>query len=158
MRLWRITRADHVALDGAGAKRNGARYSSPGLPVVHFASEAGLAVLVALRYLPEDRAQWPNDMVLGWTEIDATPERIPIIGGEVEVREWVDHWLKSTRSLLAEIPSRVLPEGNVVMMNPVHSASSTIPPLTVRRFDFAECLHRPPMFDQYAKRGEFGED
>ena len=51
MRLWRLTRADRTALDGAGLKHGG-RYSPPGTPVVNFASEAGLAVLVALRYLP----------------------------------------------------------------------------------------------------------
>ena len=52
MRLWRLTRTGHTALDGAGAMKQGGRYSPPGMPVVNFASEAGLAVLVALRYLP----------------------------------------------------------------------------------------------------------
>ncbi len=47
------------------------------MPVVNFASEAGLAVLVALRYLPDDPAGVPDDYVLGWTEVDATPERVP---------------------------------------------------------------------------------
>jgi hypothetical protein len=75
VRLWRLTRAAHVALDGAGALAHGGRYSPVGVPVVSLASEAGLAVLVALRYLPQDRAQWPRDAVLGWTEADATPNR-----------------------------------------------------------------------------------
>ena len=46
------------------------------MPVVNFASEAGLAVLVALRYLPGDPPLAPDDSVLGWTDIDATPERV----------------------------------------------------------------------------------
>ena len=53
MKLWRLTRAPFVALDGQGAVLNGARYAPPGVPVVSLASEAGLAVLVALRYLPK---------------------------------------------------------------------------------------------------------
>ena len=49
MRLWRLTRTGQTALDGAGTAKHGGRYSPPGSPVVNFASEAALAVLVALR-------------------------------------------------------------------------------------------------------------
>src|SRR6266568_313586 len=76
MRLWRLTRTGQTALDGAGTSKHGGRYSPPGAPVVNFASEAGLAVLVALRYLPADPAEAPDDYLLGWTEIDAIPERV----------------------------------------------------------------------------------
>ena len=71
MRLWRLTRAGHVALDGAGTVKHGGRYSPPGAPVVNFASEAGLAVLVALRYLPSDPAEAP------WTTSSAGPRSMP---------------------------------------------------------------------------------
>src|SRR6266511_3449145 len=77
MRVWRLTRTGETALDGAGTSTHGGRYSPPGAPVVNFASEAGLAVLVALRYLPGDPADAPDDYVLGWTETDAIPERVP---------------------------------------------------------------------------------
>ena len=90
MRLWRLTRTGQTALDGAGALKLGGRYSPPGLPVVNFASEAGLAVLVALRYLPGDPAAAPADYVLGWTEIDALPERAP----DAAIRDWVTGWLE----------------------------------------------------------------
>ncbi len=65
MRLWRLTRTGQTALDGAGTSKHGGRYSPPGAPVVSFASEAGLAVLLALRYLPGDPADAPHDYVLG---------------------------------------------------------------------------------------------
>lgn len=149
MKLWRLTRAPFVALDGAGPLRHGARYSSPGRPVVNFASEAGLAVLVALRYLPADRAQWPGDYLLGWTEIDAEPVQIPDSDDDAVTREWVDEWLETCSSLLAAIPSRVLPEGKIVLMNPHHPDAAAIPPLTTRPFNFVECLHRPPMLGRY---------
>tara|TARA_B100000029_G_scaffold344531_1_gene336955 strand:+ start:974 stop:1438 length:465 start_codon:yes stop_codon:yes gene_type:complete len=150
MRLWRFTRAPFVALDGSGPERHGARYSPPGVPVVNFASEAGLAVLVALRYLPEHRGERPNDFVLGWTEVDAEPERGPETGtAETAVRAWVADWLANRRSLLAAIASRVLPEGDIVMMNPLHPDARTVTPLVTRPFDFDACLHRPPMLDTY---------
>ncbi|WP_427968799.1 RES family NAD+ phosphorylase [Altererythrobacter sp.] len=152
MKLWRLTRAPFVALDGKGAELHGARYSSPGRPVVNFASEAGLAVLVALRYLPENREQWPDDFVLGWTEVDAQPEPVPNASDEATIQEWVDEWLKSGRSLLATIPSRVLPEGDIVMLNVRHPGATKVAPLNLRPFDFAQCLHRPPMLDKYGSQ------
>ena len=145
MRLWRLTRTGQTALDGAGALKLGGRYSPPGLPVVNFASEAGLAVLVALRYLPGDPAAAPDDYVLGWTEIDALPERAP----DAAIRDWVTGWLEERRSLLAAVRSQVLPEADVVLMNPLHPDGARVQPLVTRPFSFAECLHVPPMLARF---------
>ena len=144
MKLWRLTRAPFVALDGKGAELYGARYAPPGHPVVSLASEAGLAVLVALRYLPRDLAGIPDDFVLGWTAVAAVPERVPD-PDETAIRSFVGEWLQSRRSLLAAIRSRVLPEADVIYLNPLHPDAAKIPPLTTRPFSFAECLHTPPM-------------
>jgi hypothetical protein len=145
MRLWRLTRAGQTALDGVGTSKHGGRYSPPDAPVVNFASEAGLAVLVTLRYLPGDPADAPADYLLGWTEVDAVPERVPELGGDDAVRDWVTGWLEERRSLLAAVRSQVLPEADVVLMNPLHSDAARVPPLVTRPFSFAECLHTPPM-------------
>ena len=149
MKLWRLTRAPFVALDGKGAELNGARYAPPGRPLVSLASEAGLAVLVALRYQPAELVGIPDDFVLGWTEIDAVPVRIHDEGGEEAIREQVGGWLEKRQSLLAAIRSKVLPEADVVYLNPAHPAAAQVPPLTCRPFSFAETLHRPPMLDAY---------
>ena len=147
-----MTREGRTALDGAGSIAYGGRYSPPGVPVVNFASEAGLAVLVALRYLPGGPADAPNDCLLGWTETEATPERAPE-GEDDAVKEWVTRWLDERRSLLAAVRSKVLPEADVVLMNPVHSDAAGIPPLVTRPFSFSECLHTPPMLARYADEG-----
>jgi RES domain-containing protein len=97
MKLWRLTRSGHTALDGAGTLRHGGRYTPPGVPVVNFASEAGLAVLVALRYLPGNPTGDADDYVLGWTEVDATPERVPDEHGEQASRAFVTRWPLVTR-------------------------------------------------------------
>jgi len=149
MRLWRLTRAAHSALDGAGAERHGGRYTPPGVPVVALASEAGLAVLVALRYLPADPADWPNDHALGWTEVDEVPERVPDDLEEVAIRDFSSDWLNSRRGLLLAVRSRVLPEADVVLFNPLHPDAANVAPLQCRPFDFRECLHRPPMLDTF---------
>jgi RES domain-containing protein len=150
MRLWRLTRTDQTALDGAGTLQHGGRYSPPGAPVVNFASEPGLAVLVALRYLPADAGDAPDDYVLGWTEIDAMPERVPDTDHDDAIRDWVTEWLEERRSLLAAVRSRVLPEADVVLMNPLHPDAARVRPLVTRPFSFAECLHTPPMLARYS--------
>lgn len=149
IKLWRLCRAPHVALDGFGARKFGGRYSMAGRPVVSLASEVGLAVLVALRYLLPDRLDAESDHVLGWTSIDAVPERIADDLPQSVIVAHVDDWLDSRRSLLAAIRSRVLPEADVILMNPLHPEARHVPPLTTRPFSFAECLHRPPMLDVY---------
>jgi RES domain-containing protein len=148
MKLWRLTRAPFVALDGKGAELNGVRYAPAGTPVVSFASEAGLAVLVALRYLPGDLADAPDDFVLGWTEVDALPARMAD-SDEALTRAAVQDWLSSRRSLLAAIRSKVLPEADVIYLNPRHPDAAGVPSLVTRPFSFAECLHSPPMLDRY---------
>lgn len=148
MKLWRLTRVPFVALDGAGAALHGARYAPPGEPVVSLASEAGLAVLVTLRYLPRDLQGIDQDYVLGWTVVDAVPERVPS-GEDRVIREWTACWLRERRSLLAAVASKVLPEADVVLFNTRHQDAKMIPPLTTRPFSFAECLHRPPMLNCY---------
>ncbi|HEX4519732.1 MAG TPA: RES family NAD+ phosphorylase [Gaiellaceae bacterium] len=148
--MWRLTRQKHAALDGAGTLVHGGRYSPPGVPVVNFASEAGLAVLVALRYLQGDFVEAPDDYVLGWTDIDVSPERVPDVDGDDAIRDWVTDWLDERRSLLAAVRSQVLPEADVVLMNPRHPDAASVLPLVTRPFSFAECLHTPPMLARYA--------
>ena len=148
VKLWRLTRAPFAALDGEGARLYGSRYAPPGSRVVSLASEAGLAVLVALRYHLPDLSLAPGDLVLGWTEVDAVPLRVPD-PDEDAVRAFVGDWLAECSSLLCAVPSRVLPEADVVLMNPAHPQAAQVEALTCRPFDFAQCLHRPPMLDAY---------
>ena len=143
MKLWRLTRAPFLALDGSGPERHGARWTSPGNPVVNFASEPGLAVLVVLRYLPADLVGVDTDYRLGWTEACVEPERLPFVADPSEKRRIGDEWLASGRSLLAAVQSAVLPEADIVMFNPNHSDAELLPPVQWRPFDFAQCLSDP---------------
>ncbi len=148
LKLWRLTREPYVALDGSGPEKHGARWTSPGRPVVNFASEAGLAVLVVMRYLPSNPRDLTNidkDYVLGWTEIDAQPEALPFVADPEEKRRLGDDWLSSGRTLLASVQSVVLPEAQIVMMNPAHPDFASVPPLTTRPFDFSQCLTLPDL-------------
>ena len=116
-----------------------------------FASEAGLAVLVALRYLQAGSEPDAN-FVLGWTDTAAVPERVPVDLADAAKKAYVDDWAASRRSLLIAVQSAVLPEANVILMNVLHPDADSVAPLTIRPFSFRDCLHRPPMLDQYRSR------
>ncbi len=143
MKLWRLVRQPFLDLDGAGQQAIGGRWTSPGAPVVSFASEPGLAVLVVIRYLPRDLKGIDQDYCLGWTETDIVPEDLPFVEDANEKRRIGDDWLLSGRTLLAQVQSAVLPEASVIMMNPLHPDANSIAPLEVRRFDFEACLNLP---------------
>jgi RES domain-containing protein len=147
VKLWRLVRAPFLALDGSGPAQHGARWTSPGHPVVNFASEPGLSVLVVLRYLPRDLGEVDDDYLLGWTESEAIPERIDYTPDPIEKRARGDDWLRSGRSLFAAVTSAVLPEADVIMMNPRHPEASALPPLVTRPFRFADCLALPSYDD-----------
>jgi RES domain-containing protein len=149
MKVWRLTRPEHIALDGAGAAKLGGRYSSPGLPLVNFASEPGLAVLVALRYVQVTFQAFDDEFVLGWTTISQEAERVPIELTDDGKLAYVDAWAAERRSLIVAVQSAVLPEADIILMNPLHPEASDVAPLCTRPFKFAECLHRPPMLDRY---------
>ena len=88
--------------------------------------------------------------MLGWTEIDAIPERVPDADAEDAIRAWVARWLEERRSLLAAVRSQVLPEADIVLMNPLHPDAARVRPLVTRPFRFSECLHTPPMRARYS--------
>jgi hypothetical protein len=111
--------------------------------VVNFASEPGLAVLVVLRYLPRDLVGIDQDYVFGWTESEAIPERLAYDPDPAIKRARGDDWLRSGRSLFAAVTSAVLPEADVIMMNPAHPDAAALPPLKIRPFRFEDCLALP---------------
>ena len=71
-------------------------------------------------------------------------------------REWVTDWLQERRGLLAAVRSRVLPEADVVLMNPLHPEADHVQQLVTRPFSFAKCLHTPPMLARYTREGDAG--
>ena len=152
MKLWRLAQTKHQALDGHGALQYGGRYCSPGHPLVSFASEAGLAVLVAMRYWQATHLADAAEYLLGWTHATSIPERVPSELNEEDKKRYVDDWSASRRSLLVAIQSAVLPEADVILMNTRHAGASSVAPLVARPFSFEECLHHPPMFEQFSGR------
>jgi RES domain-containing protein len=128
---WRITKGKHAndAFDGAGARKYGGRWNSPGAAVVYTSQYQSLAVLEILVHL--DGPELLDRYVLIPVEIDESlvekieirelprnwrahpaPKRLSAIG---------DQWVQSGRSVVLEAPSALLPAESNFLLNPNHS-------------------------------------
>ncbi len=130
MQLWRLvkTRYAATAFDGEGARRYGARWSSPGTRVAYASSNSALAVLevlvhlagvVALPSYSLVTASLPDALVeeLASSALPAdwrtspVPPRVQAIG---------DAWVRSGRSLALAVPSAVVQGSFNMLINPEH--------------------------------------
>lgn len=142
---WRITKAKYAAtaFDGEGARIEGGRWNSPGLPVVYVAESAALAALEILVHvdpsiLPAyvripctfsealvthlDRGQLPPS----WQSSSASPE-LQRIG---------DAWLRGGSSAILEVPSAVIEIESTYLLNPAHADFARIEIGTPASFEF----------------------
>jgi RES domain-containing protein len=135
--VWRIgtDTPDYAADDrsGKGAQKTGGRWNREGAPMLYTSSSRALACLETLvhlggseplplnRYLVEitiPQASWKarrtfdsaNPAHVGW---DAQPARLVTL-------DWGVAWLDSKESLVAVVPSIVVPEEQNVLLNPRH--------------------------------------
>ncbi len=130
---------------GVGAKRDGGRWNRKGSAVLYTSSSRALACLETLahlsrtgtlpynRYLVEytmpasawtARVRCELAVNVGW---DALP------AGLVS-HTWGTDWLASEQSLVAEVPSVVVPEESHVLLNPAHPEMANVAAHKVRRW------------------------
>jgi len=147
--VWRIaTEAEgYPAHDtsGAGAERDGGRWNPMGVPLLYASESRALACLETLVHLddrlplnrflvelriPEDawerRTVFEKDGRAGW---DAEP------AGETSI-VWGEDWAKKRASLVAVVPSVIVPEEDNVLINPMHEAIESVTSTTVRKWLF----------------------
>jgi len=131
---WRITKTRHPPFDGTGARLTGARWNSPGRPVIYAADSFAGAIVEILAHaahprtlpgphhavrieVPEDVAEVLDPAALpGWDERGAP---VALAFG--------DHWLGEARSaalVVPSVPSR--PIGRNVLINPDHPEARRI--------------------------------
>jgi RES domain-containing protein len=151
MQLWRIaTDTPHYRADdlsGTGAKITGGRWNRPGTALVYAAESIALAALETVVHLtggmalplnrilvridvPDDewaaRAVFDRAIGVGW---DVEPPGIVSL-------DWGDAWAASGTSLLAEVPSVVVPESSNVLINPAHASLLALRVSRVRRWTY----------------------
>jgi len=143
------------SLSGKGAELTGARWNRPGTPLLYCAPSRALACLETLvhltgevrlplnRYLVElqipprlwqHRTLFNEALNVGW---DAEP------AGLVSL-DWGTRWARSGASLLAEVPSVIVPEERNLLLNPAHRDIKLVASRKIRRWHYDFRLTSPP--------------
>jgi RES domain-containing protein len=146
--VWRLIKSRFAAsaFDGEGARRYGSRWSSKGVAVAFAADSPALAVLEVLVHLqntevlqsfslvsadvPEELIEplAPRDLPDNWRD-SPPPAEAQAVG---------DAWVATMRSAALRVPSVVLEQGHIYLLNPAHP-------------DFRKIKVKPPVpfrFDQ----------
>ena len=148
--IWRIATdtPDYGADDmtGTGAERTGGRWNRKGTPMLYASSSRALACLETLvhpggpslplnRYLVEIAVPadlWASRVmtvaagIVGW---DAEPP------GLVSMN-WGTTWVTAGTSVIAEVPSVVIPEESNVLINPRHADRTRLVAKKIRRWTY----------------------
>lgn len=118
-----------TAFDGEGARLQGGRWNSPGLPAVYCAGHVSLAILEVVVHA--DLALAPHYVVipvdfdealvevLDATRLPASWRRHPAPAAIVALG---DEWLREVRSAVLRVPSVVVPAEPNFILNPLHPA------------------------------------
>ncbi len=157
MKLWRIAAEtrEYAATDlsGAGAAKHPGRWNDYKEPVVYCAPTIAMAVLETAAHV--DDSGLPLNRYLVEIEVsDATwagreeidPAKLPptwaaIPAGRASVKIGSD-WLASLRSPILMVPSVIVPEEWVSLINPGHPDTPTITAKAVRRYEYNRLFRR----------------
>jgi RES domain-containing protein len=151
---WRAFKACHAAtaLTGEGARLYGGRWNSPGVPVLYCASSPSLAaleILVGLQsYLLLRDAYLIVDLAFDRSRVETlAPAALPPDWRAPEhpyPKGYGDAWAASSRSLVLEVPSAVVPLDTNYLVNPLHPDFATIRHGIARPFPFDARLIKDP--------------
>lgn len=132
--LWRIgvdvPSCEAHDLSGKGAEISGGRWNRVGTPMVYCSSTRALAYLEAIfylakhplrlkRYLVEiavpisawrDAKEFDKSILVGWNACPAEKASI----------DWGTEWVNRRTSLIARVPSAIVPEEFNFLINPMH--------------------------------------
>jgi RES domain-containing protein len=142
---YRIGRSAFGALVGAGPRRYGGRWNSPGTAVVYAAGTASLAALELLVHL--DPADAPDDLLLMTLEIPDGVSRESVDQRRLAA-QWAqgttppacralgDAWLAAGQSCVLSVPAAPMPEERNYLLNPAHADFAMVTVTSERRFRF----------------------
>ncbi len=154
--LWRIaTDTPHYEahdLTGQGAENSGGRWNRIGTPMTYASTSRALACLETVVHLT-DRPLPLNRYLVelsvptkAWQEAtDVNPDTL--VGWDAEPvgkasLDWGTAWSRAKASLLARVPSIIVPEELNVLVNPLHSEVRSLKSRKVRKWTYDSRLAR----------------
>ena len=141
MRVWRLARRTHAALDGEGARYYGGRWNSSGQRLLYTSSHLSLAALEALVHFDADEVpvdlqafaiEIPDALATEQVNVDILPTGWA--RQEFATRAVGDEWLNAARTPVLVVPSAIVPEETNVLVNPAHPATHSVVVVARRRF------------------------
>jgi RES domain-containing protein len=125
------------------------RWNAATEPVAYCAPTIAMAVLETAAHIDDSglplnkfvvEIQVPDDVWAQRSEVAAaslaaTWNAIPAGGASVK---FGSAWLTSLRSPIMVLPSVIVPEESIVLINPRHSAAATIAAKALRRFEYSQ--------------------
>lgn len=125
---WRVTKTRHVPFDGTGAQLMGARWNSPGRPVIYSADTFAGALLELLAHAVRPRTLPGPHHAVRIEVPDAVAETLDPAGlpgwderDAAAALEFGDRWLRERRSAALVVPAvTARPVGRNVLINPEH--------------------------------------
>jgi RES domain-containing protein len=146
--LWRIAAdtPDYEAhdLSGIGAERVGGRWNRVGTPMVYSSTSRALACLetvvhLASTPLPLNRYLVRIDVPAAAWKTATVVDPAKLVGWDAEPAaaaslNWGVRWIASRATLLARVPSVIVPEESNVLINPAHPDAVTVRAAKVRKW------------------------
>lgn len=154
--LWRIAtdtpQYEAHDLSGRGAERSGGRWNRPGTALVYASTSRALACLETVVHLGADslplnrylvEISLPTDLWGQAVALDAAAlvgwDAVPV--GKASL-DWGAAWVAGGRSLLARVPSVIVPEEMNVLINPAHPDAARLRAVKRRRWRYDARLGR----------------
>lgn len=149
--VWRIARRSYT-LDrfGVGAREGGGRWNYPGTAVIYAGSTIAIAalekyvhvsgivppdlVLVRVALPKNHSAEQPAlaDLPKGWDLVPPGPASM----------QFGTRWARDSRSLVLYLPSVLIPEEQIAVLNPNHSEFTAVNMRIERDFDYDPRMHQ----------------
>ena len=138
-----------TALSGEGARKYGGRWNSSGHPVVYLGESRALTALELLVHLPSPKSRTKLFTLL---EISLPANAVTTLPPINLPRDWQsspaqrasmevgNKWLQEQKSLALRVPSALLREESIILLNPLHPDFKNVQTVTERTFRFDERL------------------
>lgn len=157
MKLWRIAaetrRFAADDLSGAGAAHHPGRWNDAGQPVLYAAPTVALAVLETAAHiddggLPLNRfllcievpdAVWAARHEIAASELPLTWAAVP--AGRASVRVGAE-WLRRAEAAILLVPSVIVPEEPIALINPLHRDARRLKATIARPFEYQRLFRR----------------
>jgi RES domain-containing protein len=154
--LWRIAadtpNYEAHDLSGKGAEASGGRWNRVGTPLLYTSSSRALACLETIVHLGSESLPLNRYLVKVTVPISAwkaakVVDPGKLVGWDAEPAgkaslDWGTGWAAAKSTLLARVPSIIVPEEQNVLINPAHPDAASVRAVKVRRWVYDGRLGR----------------